>query len=331
MTIATLFARSSAVAALMLAGQIVLAQTMYRVVPLPYPAQEPVAIDSRGRVLAANGQYTEFLICRKSSRCRALPKVRDRHSGWSDFNDEGVLAGFGERPDGTRWAVRKDPGQGGGVHFLTPGGAAAIAPDGAVVGGDGFDRAFLYTDHRIDLKGLPNERSVEATDINVHHVIAGRCYTTDNRAHAVVWIDAGLAQDLGMAQGHIGSGAWAINDAGVIVGYSDDPRHGWQPARFENGATQVFLLPHAQDNGMALSINAAGTIVGSFYNSRLNRPAGGIVEGDRMVDLNDRLRHEDARIWDIWSARRINDAGQIAANAVDLQGFGHAVLLEPIN
>ncbi len=323
----TSIAHSLAVMALACAAQFASAQTMYRVVRLALTGSEPLSINSQGKILlwSSNGSY---YVCGRDT-CRSLPRVRDGSANWTDFNDQGMLVGEATKPTGGRWVVRKDPQQGGGARFLTLGYSKAIAPDGAVIGMAQDDHAFLYTDHSIELKGLVG--SPEPTDINSHRVIVGRSRGPNRIDLATMWIDGGPPLDLGTAPGHSDSWALAINDANVAVGFSTDREHGRQPARFAEGSVQVFLLPHAEDNGMARGINAAGTIVGQFYDSTLNRYVGGIVEGDSMVDLNLRLRSEDAALYSIANAVGINEAGEIAAQAVDPQTHQPRVVrLEPI-
>jgi uncharacterized membrane protein len=323
-------ARSLMLGVLVVAAQMAFSQTMYRVVPLPVVAKEPLAITSNGKLLV-NGSNLNYYVCSKT-HCRHLPLVRDDvYTHWVALNDQGMLTGDARRPTGGgQWAVRKDPLQGGGAHFLTPGIGVAIAADGAVIGRTLDYDAFLYTDHRITLTGLAGPFP-EPTDINSNHVIVGRSRGADRRDHATMWIGGDPPMDLGMAPGHTGSWAMAINDAGIAVGYSYEPGVGWQPARFADGAVQVFLLPHSDDYGAARDINAAGTIVGSFTLHSEGRLVAGIVEGDRMVDLNTRLRPEDALRYNLWTADAINVAGEIAALHVDPQtNQPKAVRLEPI-
>lgn len=325
-TSAKLIAQVMAIAALALSVQPASAQTMYRVVRMALTGSTPIAINSKGKILlwSSNGSY---YVCSETS-CRILPRVQDGTTHWEDFNDLGMLAGTGVKPGVGQQAIRKDPAHGGGAKFLTTGFGMAIAPDGAVVGRTQDYKAFLFTDHRIPLEGLAGPFP-EPLDINSSHQIVGRSRGADNRDHATLWVDGGPAQDLGMAPGHGGSGARAINEAGVAVGYSSHPTFQNQPARFANGSVQVFEMPIAGTYGGAVGINSAGTIIG-YYRDVDTR--AGIVEGDRMIDLNTRLRPEDALVYNLWTADAINENGQIAATHVDpVTHFPRVVRLDPIN
>lgn len=331
----TKLASGLAMTALTLIAQVAFAQTMYRVVPLPIVAKDPLAIASTGKLLV-NGINLNYYVCSKT-RCRLLPLVRDDvYTHWKSFNDRGMLTGDARHPKTFEtWAVRKDPHQGGGTRFLTPGSGSAIAADGAVVGtrwgyGNG-DHAFLFTDHYIELSGLAGW-DAEAWAINSIHTVVGRSKASNGAYHATRWLDGGSAQDLGTGPGDIESDAVAINDAGVAVGYSADHKNRRKPARFLEDGVQVFLLPHHEDYGTARDINAEGTIVGEFTLKYEGRLVAGIVEGDQMIDLNTRLRPQDALRYNLWAADAINDAGEIAALHVDpVTGQPKAVRLEPIN
>jgi hypothetical protein len=327
MTTIARIARGVSLAALTAISPLALAQTMYRVVELPIVAKSPIAIKSNGKLLV-EGINQSYYICSKT-RCNGLPDIRDFNTHWTAINDRGMLTGDATRPTGGIWAVRKDPEQGGGAHYLTPGRGAAIAPDGAIVGKTDDFKAFLFTDHRIELNGL-TERFTDPHAINSHHVIVGSSYAADGRDHATLWVEGGPPQDLGLYPGHYESVALAINDAGVAVGVSRTVYPHYLPARFADGEVQVFLLPHNDDDGAARAINSAGTIVG-YINTRRRGLQAGIVEGDRMVNLNTRLRPQDAHRYNLWTADAINDAGQIAALHVDeLSPQGKAVRLEPV-
>ena len=311
-------ARGLATATLVLAAQMAFGQNMYRVVPVH--SGGPFAIDSSGKILLGDADAVCY-ICSKSS-CRALPS-RHPQTHWRNFNDQGALTGYSDES-----ALRKDAQHGGGARVITRGHGIAIAPDGSVVGSDEDGRAFLFTDHRIALNGLAG-KGADADGINSRHEIVGRSFVSSRRYRATMWIDGGPPLDLGVAPGHDSSWALAINEPGVAVGFSNDPVRSFQPARFADGRVQVFQLPTSHHSGIAMGINATGTIVGFLVD--LESSVAGIVEGDRMVDLNTRLRPEDAVIYNLRIAVAINDAGQIAAKHVDRQtGLSMAVRLDPI-
>lgn len=302
-----------------LAVQRAVAQTMYRVVPVH--AGAPHAIDSSGKILLHDGDDIGY-ICSKAS-CRVLPS-RHPQTFWRNFNDQGALTGYSGES-----ALRKDAQHGGGARVITRGYGIAIAPDGSVVGRDEHFHAFLFTDRRIPLIGLAGQ-GASASAINSRHQIVGRSGVAGGELYrATMWVDGGPPQDLGIAPGHDSSWALAINESGVAVGFSNHPVQSLQPARFANGSVQILQLPLADAWGLAQSINAAGSIVG-WFGDRTSTVAG-IVEGDRMVDLNTRLRPADAAVYKLRNAVAINDAGQIAAAYVDAQtGHSMTVRLDPI-
>jgi uncharacterized membrane protein len=323
-----LIASGVSMAVLTLAAPVAFAQTMYQVVPLLGSLVDPSAIDSKGRILGyTNNLNGDYLVCDEKI-CRTLPQKGYGSPHWIDINDQGMATGFGSK-NARAWVLRKVPPHNGGAKFLTPGIARAMAPDGAVVGRTEDYHAFLYTDHRIKLEGLTG-RYPDPRDINSRHVIVGSSRAADNRDHATMWIDGGAPLDLGLFPGHFESAALAINDDGVAVGISRPTYSHSRPARFVDGNVEVFLLPKEDDEGTAGAINSAGTIVGWIY-STSGGPSAGIVEGNRMIDLNTRLRPEDAERYNLWSAHAINDAGQIAALHVDpVTHQGRTVRLDPI-
>ena len=321
-------ARGLTLAALTLAAPMVIAQQKYRVVPTPCCVRDPVSIDAHGRIFGVGTDVRRF-IC-TAAACHELPRyLRDRAMNWTAVNDQHVRTGYSAR-NGSSWALRKDPQQNGSL-FLTHGAGLAIAPDGAVVGTHD-DRPFLYTDHLIKMRGLAFETG-EPTAINSLHVIVGRSDAADGKEHATLWAaGGGAAEDLGLCAGHRYSWALALNEAGTAVGMCYDDYVVFYPARFEGGLVQRLRLPNDGDSGRALGINDSGIIVGRIVQPSLGRTVGGIAEGDRMVDLNLRLRRADANRYFISDAVGVNEAGQIAAQAIDSQdGRTKAVRLEPVD
>ena len=127
----------------------------------------------------------------------------------------------------------------------------------------------------------------------------------------------------------------AINNAGQVVGYTDD-RIATQHAVLWNGTTATDLGTLVGSLSRANAINTAGQIVGNYY---LN--AGTYLARQRAVmwtwngstavavDLNTYLT--DAEIqdgWELQTALGINDHGWIVGNAINHKlGGNHAYLL----
>jgi uncharacterized membrane protein len=90
---------------------------------------------------------------------------------------------------------------------------------------------------------------------------------TNGSVHAVRWSSHGPPEDLGTFQG-IDSGAFAINDAGVVVGWvslSVDPQDRGQlhygPAAWIPWREGVFLTDFDCAWGQAVDVNDAGTVL----------------------------------------------------------------------
>ena len=48
------------------------------------------------------------------------------------------------------------------------------------------------------------------------------------------------------------------------------------------------------------------------------------------VDLNNQIPYSSPPVWILQDATAINDSGQIVAFGVNLEGYGHALLLTPV-
>jgi len=172
-----------------------------------------------------------------------------------------------------------------------------------------------------------------AAAVNSDHVIVGESeYAPGLGYHATLWVD-GLPTDLGVLPGARYSIAYAVNSSRVAVGTVYDGGQGFLPqaVRFAGGTVQKFRLPNADDYAEASSINDAGTIVGWIQQPSQGVGVAGIVEGDKMVDLNKRLHARDRARYHLYAAAWINNAGQIAATALDLQtGVQLTLRLDPV-
>ena len=118
--------------------------------------------------------------------------------------------------------------------------------------------------------------------------------------------------------------AYAINDAGVIVGTSSkvagDPRPIFV---VENKMIDVGLIP-ATDYGVLTAVNKAGIAVGLCWsNTGFRRVA--VATRNRILDLGSRIEGSPYLLQDVWG---IDDAGNIVGTGV-WNGEWRAVILRP--
>jgi probable extracellular repeat, HAF family len=91
--------------------------------------------------------------------------------------------------------------------------------------------------------------------------VAGGSATGDGPVHAVLW-SQGVITDLGTLDGFGQSAANSINDAGQVVGYSDDAETGnSHAALWQNGAV-IDLGTLGGSFSQAYDINGSGQVVG---------------------------------------------------------------------
>ena len=160
--------------------------------------------------------------------------------------------------------------------------------------------------------------SVFPMDVNASNTIVGDGYLQSGYrafSHA-----AGVITDLGALPGHAESGATAVNDAGLIVGWSRSSVGTPSTAvQWSNGT--ISALPGGAGSE-ARGINASGVIVGA---------AGGhavLWSGGTRIDLNTEIPAGSG--WTLQSAEAINDNGAIVGYGL-YNGFTRGFLLTPIN
>jgi probable HAF family extracellular repeat protein len=177
--------------------------------------------------------------------------------------------------------------------------ANAINQRGHVVG-QRQGRAFLWRDGRfINLGDLGGGYSL-AADINNQDEVVGHSAVASGANHAYVW-RAGTMTDLGVLPGGDNSFASAINDAGVIVGWSATASDNFRlrAVRWFGGVMTNLggRLPGA--DSVATDVNNHGVVVGTSNNVPV-RWSGREVEG---------LTEQPA------SATAVNDRGDVAGMA----------------
>ncbi|WP_131739357.1 hypothetical protein [Actinomadura roseirufa] len=202
--------------------------------------------------------------------------------------------------------------------------------DAGQIAGSGLDsgKAWLYQNGQTTfLPPLPGGNAAEAFGISADGQVLGLSSTSHDtsQAFATVWRN-GTPTSLGSLPGSTWSEAHAMNSSGVVVGAAGvdggefAPRH---PVIFSGGKV-VDLWPDlgGSTSGAAQAINKAGTIVGDGR-------GGWVYSNGVRTDL-DTLIPPDTGLR-ISAAYGINDAGQIAATAVDPSNRHNrlAVLLTP--
>ncbi len=200
------------------------------------------------------------------------------------------------------------PAFGGAVDLGTLSGddSEARGVNGAVdiVGssGDTFGprRAFLYRDgHMIDLGTLGGVVSV-ANDINESSQIVGYS-TTEVTTLAFVWEGGAMRALRGLDESQ-STQAFAINNAGRVVGYSWPPQSGHIAVYWEN--EQIVELPRWIGPSDAFAVNDLGHIVGQAEYSASKYHAAAWVDG-QIYDLHRASLGRDSSAWGI------NNVGQV--------------------
>jgi probable HAF family extracellular repeat protein len=142
----------------------------------------------------------------------------------------------------------------------------------------------------------------------------------------------GQMQDLGTLGGHM-SAATAINDSGVIVGWSQTPGNSTIPDGpvqafvYQNGGMQnltPFLLGNSWSH--AYGINSSGAIVGDMSSNYYYSWHAFLLVNGKVTDLNSLL--PSGSPWVLEAATGINDLGQIIGVGTD-NGVTSTFLLTP--
>ena len=257
-----------------------------------------VAINDKGQVLgnwtANNGQQRGFIYYQ--GKQRDIGAVPGRVTTHTDINNAGYVTAIGaapDFPDGVRSYLRRPGGQFrdiGNLSFAEPTMTNALA--------------------------LNNRNQIAGE--------SGELTFPDQPLRAFTWT-GGVMRDLGDF-GFAPNGGTAINDRGQITGYMSLPEGFRDRVAFIYSNGRLINIdgraPVEGRNSSGAGINNHGHIVGAS-----DHLSGFIWRGRRMESLNALV---DRRLgWDIYSPQAINDAGQIAANAMR-NGVHYAVRLDLI-
>jgi probable HAF family extracellular repeat protein len=259
------------------------------------------------------------------------------------INDQGRIVGLSENADGYGRAFVYNGGRMSDIGTL--GGLYSEAHDinaaGQIVGGAStpdtpLDRAFLYSRGVMhNLYGLPEGDASTAYGINYAGQVVGRsAISTDDPPehpyHAFLYSE-GKIVDLGTLGG-LFSSAYAINEAGVIVGDTNTE----EELPSGHFVTHAFLYADGvmQDLGTfggaetfskANAINNRGQVVGWADDDTSTRAF--LFEGGKMLDLNTLV--DAGAGWFLREATAINDRQQITVIGCR-EGQCQALRLDPV-
>jgi probable HAF family extracellular repeat protein len=158
-------------------------------------------------------------------------------------------------------------------------------------------------------------------------VAVGYSLAVGGHRHPVIFA-GGPVIDLGVPPMSYGATAYAINNAGVVVGGQLDSQDYYAHLFAYQDGHFVDLGTLGGHTGAATALNSLGEIVGGAstdWNDQIRHAF--LYESGRMLDLNDLVRLEPGVV--LGAASGINDRGQIIAFGAGL-GAGHTYLLNPI-
>ena len=235
---------------------------------------------------------------------------------------------------------------------ITPPTPARLEPS------DAISAAKFAVKSVVALEPLPGTPlgSSNAAAINDLGQAVGQSFGLNVPAHAVIWDNSNIPQDLGTLPGHVHSGAVAIsNNGSVIAGISTD---GTRPVRWlkSNGQWLIDPLPAEvqcivtamSSDGTAIAGNCGPAAVVWINGSRIplgTASARGVNSRGQVVGTDANLAH--AFLWTVAAgsapvvtdlgnlggtaaaAIAINDAGEITGWSTNANGDAHAFLWTP--
>jgi probable HAF family extracellular repeat protein len=184
---------------------------------------------------------------------------------------------------------------------------------------------FLWENGKmIDLGTLGGTCGIPAWINNFGEVVGSSDLAGDQNAHAFLWTKRRGMQDLGTLGGS-SSGPSMINDLGEVVGGSNLPGDNQSDAFLWDG--KMHDLGTIEGCAAALAINMRSQVVGNWGDFP-KCDAGAFLweNGGPIVDLSTLISPPTKLSVGVIG---INDRGEIAGNADNANGIGHAILLIP--
>ena len=232
----------------------------------------------------------------------------------------------------TRWTngiAELLPGIGAGQSI-----AEGINDAGLVVGyswpvnGNNYHATLWSGTVATDLGTLSGAGNSMALDINGSGVVVGLSELIGG-THAVRWDNSGIT-DLGTLGG-TASVAAAVNDDGVIVGYSRTELGGPDHATIWRGSSPEDLGTLGGSNSIARALNQVGQIVGDSQVAGDGETHATMWMDGSVLDLNDHLSTALPSGWYLWFGSGINDSGHVAGTMRNRDtGEQHAFLLTEV-
>jgi probable HAF family extracellular repeat protein len=195
----------------------------------------------------------------------------------------------------------------------------------ALLAGGGVAPAYAQTYQVTPLGSLGGTVGAAGQDINTAGEVVGWSDTELGQFHAFYWT-AGTMVDLGTLPGDSESVAYAINDSGVIVGYSLNRDTGFERAvkwqRDSGGQWQITPLGTLGGNwSIAWDVNNNGVIVGTSQIAA-GQYHGFILQNGTMTDLGTPGFPSTGSYSEAWG---LNNAGHVVGYAYrPLFGPDHA-------
>lgn len=251
----------------------------------------------------------------------------------NSINNAGQMAGLtfviGQTNRATIWS--------GGTEIALPELAGTLASEGKAINNagqvagntqvdpfHGHIRATLWNGSTATDLGSGSRTDSYALGLNSLGHVSGYTWSSDGIEHATVWKN-GTISELDAIAGEDASFAYAINDAGLAVGYSHSVSG--DVATVWDGTSVASLAALPGGHAVATDINNSNQIVG--YSEFATSARATLWTGATTTDLNSFL---DASVvsagWVLRTASAINDRGWIVGDAYNsLSGETHAYML----